>query len=349
MLHVGDPVEKEPDRPELSYLSMRCFNDGCEHWYNKKDVINATSQMESLRQAGVDIEYGFLADRKSPIKLFKAGLKLRNLIKQRNIQAVHVLWGATSSLMVVLFSPVPVIVSFCGSDLYGVVGVGGKRTLSGRISRFLSQVSALGAQKVIVKSSQMKAALWAMSRDKTFVIPNGVDLEVFCPMEQNVARERLGWNLDEKIIIFFPGWAGPIKDQPLAEATVALVQKRLANVRLELLRGVPHEQLVDYYCAADLMLLTSFHEGSNNSVKEAMACNLPIVSVNCGDTKERLAGVCASHVIESRLPNDLADKVVEILSTRQRSNGRLHVAEISIPKIGHQVMAAYVGALGKKL
>jgi glycosyltransferase involved in cell wall biosynthesis len=323
-----------------SYLTMRCFNDGTERTYRKKDIVNAVSQMESLRGPGLHLEYGILTHRKSLRRLVQAGLRLRRTVRAQRIDLVHVLWGTTTSLMTVLFSPVPVVISFCGSDLYGNVDDGGRRTSGGRLSRWLSQISATFAAGVITKSLAMKRVLWARSRAKATVIPNGVDLDRFRPMVRGVARVYLGWREEDPVILFFPG-SGMIKDQPLAEQVVAIVRRQLPRTQFVLPVSVNHEELRYYYSGADVMLLTSFHEGSNNSVKEAMACNLPIVSVDCGDTKERLENVRNSWVVDSRRADELADRVLAVLRSGERSDGAVHVAPLAMERAAQSVRNLY--------
>lgn len=345
MIHVGNPIAE--DDPCDSRLRMRSWDGDQDRWYRKKDVVNATEQMHSLQAANVQVEYGFLSNRKSVPALLRAGLRLRREARRHRAQLVHVLWGITTSLIAVAFSPVPVVISFSGSDLFGTVDEQGRRTPTGRVSRLLSQFSALGARRIIVKSASMRAVLWPVSRRKAVVIPNGVDLSAFIPAPRAAARRRLQWPDGDKVILFFSGGGAPVKNRPLAEAVEARVSESIPEARLLCVDGVAHENLVDYYNAADVMLLTSFHEGSNNSLKEALSCNLPIVSVDCGDARERLAGVRNSIVVDRRDAADLAAAVVSVLRRGERSDGRAAAASLGLDVIANRVRAVYDDALGR--
>jgi teichuronic acid biosynthesis glycosyltransferase TuaC len=79
--------------------------------------------------------------------------------------------------------------------------------------------------------------------------------------------------------------------------------------------------MIFYYNAADVLLLTSYHEGSPNVVKEAMACNCPIVSSDVGDVKEIISNKKGSY-ITSFDARQIADCLKEVLLSSQKTNGR---------------------------
>jgi len=90
------------------------------------------------------------------------------------------------------------------------------------------------------------------------------------------------------------------ENYPRAERVVTVADNLLERpARLRTVSGVDHDAVPDYMNAADALLLTSHSEGSPNSVKEALACNLPVVAVDVGDVRERLAGVEPSRVAAS--------------------------------------------------
>ncbi len=331
----------EMSMQEDRILRMKCFNDGLEHVYLKKDIINFTSQMTSLTDSGVEVEYGFLTDRKSIPALFKAGLKLRRVLKERKIDIVHVHWGVTTSLMAVVSSQVPVVISFCGSDLYGSIRRNGGKGISSKTSGVISQFSGLFASRIIVKSRDMLNTLWEPNKRKATVIANGINMELFSPMDRVKARQYLSWNIDEKYILFFPGGGAPVKDPELARAAFAYVKERIAGCNLVFVENVPHEDLVWYYNAADVLLITSFHEGSNNSLKEAMCCNLPIVSVMCGDARERLRSAERCWVVEERSPETVGKALLEVVGEGTRSNGRRFMNELHLGNVACEIVKVY--------
>jgi len=342
MIHVGNAIKKrDPQKSSAYYLKRFSFPDLIEKDYSKHDIVNADSQMQSLIKYGVKISYGHYSKRKSLISLIKSGFKLRKIIVTKNIDLVHVLWGSSTALMTTIFSSVPVVISFSGSDLLGTVNAAGKLTFGGKINKLFSQIAGLQASFIITKSEQMKNILWKFSKKKAVVIPNGVDLSTFSSIEKNEARRKIGWGKDEKIILFFDGNGAEVKDPQLANEVFAIVKEKLSSVHMKIINNVAHEQLKYYYNGADIMLLTSFHEGSNNSIKEAMSCQLPVVSVNVGDAYDRLNGVTNSSVVDTRDPVLIAESVIDILKKCNRSNGREFVSSLSLKQCGIKIVEIY--------
>ena len=94
-----------------------------------------------------------------------------------------------------------------------------------------------------------------------------------------------------------------------------------------------------YMNAADVLLLTSRREGSPNAVKEALACNLPVVATDVGDVPERLDGVSHSRV--ARSDEELVDGVAAALRAGTRSNGRAAAEAVSAEETGTRLLDVY--------
>ena len=198
----------------------------------------------------------------------------------------------------------PVVVSLWGTDLFGPYG-----WVSRRVGRY--------ADAVIVMSEAMADAV----DYDCDVIPHGVDLDLFRPMDQEAACREVGWDSDRANVLFPYDEERSVTNYPLAERVVDAARDRVDRpVELQTLTGASHERVATYMNAADALLLTSNWEGSPNSVKEALACNLPVVGRPVGDVPERLDGVEPSAVGENEA--ELADGLVDVLRADTRSNGR---------------------------
>jgi glycosyltransferase involved in cell wall biosynthesis len=237
----------------------------------------------------------------------------------RSYRLVHAHGGETA--FPARFYRGPLVVSYSGSDLLGAAGSDGSLSASWRARRaFVRQHSRL-AQATITKSEQLARCLPASVRARNTVIPNGVDRVLFRPLPQAQARTELGWSADERIALFAGDPKVASKRVELAEAACAAARRRGWPGRLQLAGGVPPDQMPLLLNAADCLLLTSTTEGSPNVVKEALACDLPVVATPVGDVAALLAGVSPSAVVEPDA-EALADAVIECTREGRRSNGR---------------------------
>jgi len=217
----------------------------------------------------------------------------------------------------------PVVLSLWGSDLMGEYG-----WLTRRLARY--------ADAVIVMSDEMAAELDVPAH----VVPHGVDFETFAPIPTAAARERLEWDLDARHVLFPYHPDRAVKDFPRAERVVESARDRLDSpLELHAVTGLPHAEMPRYMNAADCLLLTSRREGSPNSVKEALACNLPVVSTDVGDVQQRLCDVTPSFVCRSDA--ELVDALAAVLARPERSDGREAARDVSLERMQARLLDIY--------
>ena len=221
----------------------------------------------------------------------------------------------------------PVVLSLWGTDLMGEYG-------------WLAKRCARHADAVVVMSERMADELDVSCH----VVPHGVDLDLFRPLPADWSRDRLGWDDHEDVrhVLFPYPPARGVKDYPRAQRVAERVETELADefdVRLHTVTGEPHHLMPVYMNAADVLLVTSEREGSPNAVKEALACDLPVVSTDVGDVAERLRGVSLSRVADT--DDDVVAGVVEALRADGRSDGRAAAAEIGLVESGERLREVY--------
>jgi teichuronic acid biosynthesis glycosyltransferase TuaC len=102
---------------------------------------------------------------------------------------------------------------------------------------------------------------------------------------------------------------------------------------------VPHAQVPTYLNAAHALILPSDHEGSPVVIKEAMACNLPIVSVDVGDVAQVIGGVDGCYLAE-RTVEDLAAKL-ELALAHEHSAGRAAIQHLQTSGEARAILALY--------
>jgi glycosyltransferase involved in cell wall biosynthesis len=302
------------------------------------------SQADSLATLGVTNVLYEIEGWRSTREYWRALRELPRRAREHGVDLVHAHYGLSGAAALGV-RHVPLVVSFCGDDLLGRPDARGRLSLKSRALVPLSVMAARRADAVIVKSEEMRRVIGSVSGVE--VIPNGVDLSRFAPRPQAEARAALGWPAGARILLFPANPDEPRKNYALAQEVERRLRERGMTVRLEHVYGRPQTEVVTAMNAADVMLLPSFHEGSPNALKEALALNLPVVAAPAGDAAERLRGVTPSAVAE-RTPAAFTDATARVLAAGARSNGREVVSALAIERVAERVLAVYERALAAR-
>ena len=268
------------------------------------------NQGESLRRVGVDLEYYIVygGSAKGYLKNIKP---LRKQIKEGHYDVVHAHYAFSAYLVNIatIGLCVPVVVSLMGSDIW-------TRSWYPLIVR----MAANKWNAIIVKSVEMK---YRVGISRANVVPNGVNMDVFNELDKLDCQERLKWSNVKRHVLFPANPANARKNWPLAEKAVTLLnQSGKYAIELHPMVGIKNEETPILYNAADVVILPSFYEGSANAVKEAMACNAPIVTTDMGDCRERIEGVNGCYVANTFEADEFADLLGNALAFGSKSNGR---------------------------
>jgi teichuronic acid biosynthesis glycosyltransferase TuaC len=301
-------------------------------------MVFARRQAESLVAQGLAVEVFDLRSRISPRVLWREFLRFRRMLGTFRPQVIHAHYGTMTAMFAVLASgKLPLMITYRGSDLNPLPSARKLRPAAGRL---LSQLAALRASRIVCVSPQLRDRLW-WGRDRATVLPSGVDAEVFKLASQRDMRLRLGWQEQDRIVLFNAGGDGPNKRLDLAQAATGEARRWEPALRLEVLDGtVPPDRIPAMMNAADCLLVTSDAEGSPTVVQEALATNLPIVSVDVGDIAERLEGVAYSRIAR-RDAQSLGRALADVVTPPRRSDGRRRVAEFSSQRIARELGRLY--------
>lgn len=307
--------------------------------------VNVTShfikrQADFLAAAGIEITVFAFKGRKNPFNYLKNWVRLQAKLSRQRYDLVHAQFGQSGLLA--LPKRLPLVVTFRGSDLLGSVSERTGRHRPRGVLQVLSRLVATRADAVIVVSEHMKRKL--PSSIVSHVIPSGLDLRLFRPTDKRVARKQLGLPEDEKLVLFVGRPSQGRKRVHLAEKALEILN-RSVPARLVVGWRVPHTDVPLYMSGCDALVFTSMQEGSPNVVKEALACNLPIVSVSVGDVETRLKGVDGCELCADDDPETIAAALKRVLLRGGRTNGRETVLALDEKITTEQLINIYQSVL----
>lgn len=217
-----------------------------------------------------------------------------------------------------------------------VLTLHGSDALVGRLQPLVSRIAGRLADAVIVVSKKICSVVPGE------ILPCGVDLEAFQPMGRLEARRKLGLPTDRRLILFPFDPQRRVKRYNLAERAVQLLADDGEKAELLAVHGVPNEKMPCYYNACNAMILCSHSEGSPTSVKEALACNLPVVSVDVGDVAELLDGLPGARICQPT-PKALGQGLSEVLEEASdgRFNTRFRVERYDLKQLTRTLLELY--------
>jgi teichuronic acid biosynthesis glycosyltransferase TuaC len=313
-------------------------------------------QVNSLLSRGIDIRLMFLDRRTQGASVYyRIPSMLERGLTEFAPDLVHVMYGGVMANQVTKQRGLPpTVVTFHGSDLLGENLSGLARKLISNYGVHCSRKAARRANGIIVVGRHLLKALGqGIPASKVQVIPCGIDLARFKLLDQRRCRDRLGWQSADFHVLFATSEGDPVKRLELARAAVGLLEDaKHGHVKFHVLSGTPNNEVPYWLNAADVLLLTSKHEGSPTIVKEALACGLPIVSVDVGDVAERIEGIDGCHLAEAE-PTALARKLALVFERRQRVDckQKLHEfsAETIAAKLDHFYQETVAGCAAAKV
>ena len=270
-------------------------------------------QGKSLEMAGIQVEY-FSIKGKGILGYLKNLKPLKQRIAKHNPVLIHAHYGL-SGLLANLQRKVPVITTYHGSDINV-----SKNFIFSKLSIALSKHNIFVSEKIANKANVKR---------NFSIIPCGVDLNVFYPMDKIACRKALNLNSEDKIVLFSSSFDNYVKNYPLAKAAVNILKDK---TKLQELKNLSRDKVNAYINACDVAVLSSFSEGSPQFIKEVLACNCPIVSTDVGDIKWCI-GDTEGCYLTSFEPKDVAEKInlaLKFSNEKTRTKGRERITALGL-------------------
>jgi teichuronic acid biosynthesis glycosyltransferase TuaC len=200
----------------------------------------------------------------------------------------------------------------------------------------LAKIDVLGA----VSQSLIARLPGRAARERALVLPCGVDLARFQPIERAEARAQLGLERAAPYVLFAADPARPEKRHDLARALADA-----AGARLLTFGGVDPRQAPLWFNAANAVLVPSEREGFGLATLEALACDVPVLATPVGVHAEALAGVAGTLCAPFELSIWLAALAPHLQEQAPRPQGRAAAERFSSVAMAQRVREAWERAL----
>jgi len=292
--------------------------------------IFVKEQVDALRREGIKVDVLFINARPNKLSYISGIIQFIRKCHGNKYDLIHA-QHTFCAAMALLQRKIPVILSFHEGEASATLRMK-LREIICRPYKFLA--CSFNLKKLIIKLVDEVIFVARHQKNlfgtnKGIVIPCGIDFNLFRPIPAKLSRSKFGLPNDRKIVLFPSSPKTIGKRFDIAKEAIRILRNSGVDVELIPLNGIPHEEVAFYMNASDVMLFTSDYEASPMVIKEAMACNIPIVSTDAGDTKW-VMGDTEGYFISQKDPEDIASKIKMALDYGRRTEGRERIIELGL-------------------
>jgi teichuronic acid biosynthesis glycosyltransferase TuaC len=258
--------------------------------------IFVKEQIDSLTDLGIENEVFFINGREAGKKEYlKAILRLRKHLHKFKYDIVHChhCFSAFTFL--------------CSGKIFGkkcVLSYQNEPEKEG--GKFLFRILYKFFDIIILKNKSPE-----INFPRTVYLPNGVNTEFFIPRDRTICKNQLGLDENKRYIVFMDSNTKHRTQKRVDRfiETMKILKEKylLSDLEPLILTNIERQLIPIYLCASNLHMLTSDFEGSPNSVKECLACNVPVVSTPVGNVTELIGDVRGCYISKTFNPDELAE------------------------------------------
>lgn len=267
--------------------------------------IFVKEQIDSLTAQGIDNEIFFINGREGGKSAYIESLrKLRKKLSFNNYDIIH----CHHSLSALIF-----LLTFNFFKFKKIISYQNDPEREG--GKYLFKIMKILFDGIILKNINEKK----LSK-KIFYLPNGVNTDFFIPMDKSECVKKLHLNTDKKYILFFDSNKGKRTQKRydrFLEVMEILKEKGYQDTEGIILTNTKRELIPYYMNVAELHLLCSDFEGSPNSVKECISCNVPVVSTPVGNVNDLIGDISGCYISKTFEPDELADLCIKVFQDKE--------------------------------
>ncbi|HEU4364150.1 MAG TPA: glycosyltransferase [Candidatus Krumholzibacteria bacterium] len=306
-------------------------------------------EVQALRKAGVETDLYFVNGRANKLNYFAMPFGFFSRMRKRSYDVVHV-HHSFCGLIATMQRAVPVVWTFHEGEISGNTGDALREHPIRRIaySKRLKRLVARRVDAIIVVAQHLGGPL---GRPDAVWLPAGVDMDLFVPMDSGEARRRLGLPDGRRFVLFPSSPSRVEKRYELARRAVDLLRESSPaahDVELLTLDNIPHDRVPLFINASELMLMTSAFEASPVTIREALACNVPVLCTDVGDARVVLDGLPGCAIVApdpARIAQALA---VALAGPRRTEGGRARMESYSLQRGVRELTGIYARLARKR-
>ena len=289
-------------------------------------------QLDDVRELGVELDLIRFDGRSDKRAYLRAIGEVHSRLRQGGFDLVHAHYGLTGAAAALARPRVPLVTTFHGSDFGGPAW-----------QRYVSTAVVRRSTPIIVSA----AGSTRLHAPGATVIPMGVDTTLCHPDDRRAARRRLGWPEDGHYALLAGSRANPVKGADLFDAAIDEARTELPELTGRALEGFSRTEVVHAFNAADVTVVASRNEGSPVAVRESLACETPVVSVDVGDVPAVISSLAGCAVV-ARDPKAIAEGIQRAIFAPRDSSLRARAELSARPVVAQHVLDVYSDVLGQR-